>query len=31
MTQVCPDCEMTEIVLEGGCPFCPVCGWSKCT
>jgi len=26
---LCPDCG-TRLVFEGGCPFCPAYGWSRC-
>jgi hypothetical protein len=26
---VCPDCGL-DIQPEGGCVFCPSCGWSGC-
>lgn len=29
MTNECPECG-GPLFPEGGCPFCPRCGWSKC-
>ncbi|MCK5602994.1 hypothetical protein KAR91_14015 [Candidatus Pacearchaeota archaeon] len=26
---VCPDCQCL-VFPDGGCFYCPVCGWSKC-
>jgi len=28
---VCPDCGGKNVYRSGGCPFCPECGWSKCS
>jgi len=25
----CPDCGGV-LIRSGGCPFCPLCGWSAC-
>jgi len=25
----CPECGH-PVVVGGGCPYCPACGWSKC-
>lgn len=30
MTSECPECGTDDLHPEGGCPFCPRCGWSKC-
>lgn len=26
----CPVCDSTRVHIEGGCPMCANCGWSKC-
>lgn len=31
MTGQCPECGNDDIALEGGCPLCWKCGWSKCS
>lgn len=25
----CPECA-AELVVDGGCPLCPACGYSRC-
>jgi len=29
VSRQCPECKC-ELANDGGCVFCPVCGWSKC-
>lgn len=27
---LCPECHKTVLAQDGGCAFCPNCGYSKC-
>lgn len=27
---ICPVCKASELIIEGSCYTCPVCGYSKC-
>lgn len=31
MTRTCPSCGSGRVRVDGGCPLCLACGWSKCT
>lgn len=31
MTRDCPSCGSGRVRLDGGCPSCMSCGWSRCT
>jgi len=28
--RVCPECGGEQLLRNGGCDYCPACGWSKC-
>lgn len=27
---ICPSCNEYKVHPEGGCKFCPGCGWNEC-
>src|SRR5262249_26112438 len=28
--RACPECGVKQLLRNGGCDYCPTCGWSRC-